>query len=100
MTSLAAAVLLAASTGIAVLAAVAALRPRSVYARLHYPTIVSSVAGPLLGVATLLAEGPGLTFATVAVTLFLLAVTGPVLGAAIGRLNAQRDGRIDVRSPR
>lgn len=100
MTSLAAVVLLGAGTGIAVLAALAALRPRSVYARLHYPTIVSSVAGPLLGVATLLSQGPGLTFATVAVTLLLLAVSGPVLGAAIGRLNAQHDGRIDVRSPR
>jgi multisubunit Na+/H+ antiporter MnhG subunit len=87
-------------TGIAVLASLAALRPRSLYGRLHYPSIVSSLSGPLVAIAVVVAEGPGLTAATAVLTLLLLAITGPVLGAAVGRLNAQRDGHIDVRSPR
>jgi monovalent cation/proton antiporter MnhG/PhaG subunit len=86
--------------GLTVLASVAALRPRSVYGRLHYPSIVSSLAGPLIGIAVLVADGPGLTTATALLAIVLLAVTGPVLGAAIGRLNAERDGRSDVRSLR
>ncbi|MGY4099897.1 monovalent cation/H(+) antiporter subunit G [Nocardia sp. R16R-3T] len=98
MTSLFVETLLVIGTVVAVAASTAALRPRSVYARLHYSSIVSSVTGPVIALAVLIAEGPGLTTATVAVTLLLLALTAPVLGAAIGRLNARTDGRIE--SPR
>ncbi|MFI6365681.1 monovalent cation/H(+) antiporter subunit G [Nocardia sp. NPDC050630] len=88
--------LLAIGTLVAVAASVAALRPRSVYARLHYSSIISSVAGPFIALAVLVAEGPGLTTAIVVVTLLLLALTAPVLGAAIGGLNARTDGRIEA----
>lgn len=77
-------------------ASMAALRPLSVYARLHYSSIISSVTGPVIALAVLIAEGPGLTTVTVAVTLLLLALTAPVLSAAIGRLNARTDGRIET----
>lgn len=97
---IAADVLVGLGTLTAVAAAWAALRPRGVYGRLHFPTIVSSVTGPVVAVAALVAVGPGLEGAAVVFTMLVLAVTGPVLGAAIGRLNAQLDGRIDVRSPK
>ncbi|MEV6335988.1 monovalent cation/H(+) antiporter subunit G [Nocardia vinacea] len=96
MTSFFVDILLAIGTLAAVAASVAALRPRSVYARLHYSSIISSVTGPFIVLAVLIADGPGLNTAIVAVTLLLLALTAPVLSAAIGRLNARTDGRIEA----
>lgn len=92
-------VLLGFGTVVAILASLAALRSRSVYRRLHYLTVLTSVAGPLVGVAMIVADGPGLTGATVLLIVVLLAVTGPILGAATARRNAQRDGLIKVESP-
>jgi multisubunit Na+/H+ antiporter MnhG subunit len=74
----------------AVSASLAVVRVRNVITRLHYPGIVGSVSGPLLALAVLLDAGPGMTTLTVAVTAALLAFTGPVLTAAIGKLNAPR----------
>lgn len=85
-------VLLVAGTVLTVLAALAMLRPGPVYRRLHYLTVVTSAAGPLLGLAVAVSSGLGLTTALVLVIVALLAITGPVLGAAIARLNAVRDG--------
>jgi multicomponent Na+:H+ antiporter subunit G len=84
---------------VAVLSSLAALRARSVYRRLHYLTAVTSLAAPLVGIAAIVADGPGLTGASVLLVSLVLAVTGPVLGAATGRLNAQRDGIVDKESP-
>jgi multisubunit Na+/H+ antiporter MnhG subunit len=92
-------VLVGAGTLIAVLACVAALRSGSVYRRLHYLTVVTSVAGPLVGLGVIVADGPGLTGASVLLIIVLSAVTGPVLGAATGRLNAQRDGIVEAATP-
>lgn len=75
-----------------VTAAVAMLWVRDVPTRLHYPAIAGSVGGPLLVVAVLLDSGPGLTATTVAVTMALVAITGPALSASIGKLNAS--GRV------
>jgi hypothetical protein len=47
----------------------------------------------------IVADGPGLTGATVLLIVVLLAVTGPILGAATARRNAQRDGVIKAESP-
>lgn len=99
MVELVAEVLVGLGALVAVLASVAALRSRSVFRRVHYLTVLTSVAGPLVGVALVVADGPGLTGASVALITVLLAVTGPVLGAATGRLNAQRDGVVDGESP-
>lgn len=92
-------VLLGLGALLAVLACLAALRSRSVLRRLHYLTVLTSVAGPLVGLAMIVADGPGLTGATVLLTTVLLAVTGPVLSAATGRRNAQRAGVIEAEGP-
>lgn len=85
--AIAAGVVLGVAVVVAVVASWAALRPPGVYARLHYPGMLTSVTGPLLTFAVLLDYGPGLTTAIVALTAALLWVTGPVSSAAIGKLN-------------
>ncbi|PSR69194.1 hypothetical protein C8258_04575 [Nocardia sp. MDA0666] len=85
--AIAAALVLGVAVVVAVAASWAALRPRGVYARLHYPGMLTSVTGPLLTLAVLLDYGPGLTTAIVALTAALLWVTAPVSTAAIGKLN-------------
>ncbi|MBF6148665.1 MULTISPECIES: monovalent cation/H(+) antiporter subunit G [Nocardia] len=85
--TIAAGVVLGAAVVVAVAASWSALRPRGVYARLHYPGMLASVTGPLLTLAVLLDYGPGLTTAIVALTAALLWVTAPVSSAAIGKLN-------------
>lgn len=91
MTELAIDVLVGLGTLLAVLASVAALRSRSIYRRMHYLTILTSVAGPLIGAGAIVADGPGLAGASVLLVVVLLAVTGPALSAATTRLNARRD---------
>ncbi|MCC3314212.1 monovalent cation/H(+) antiporter subunit G [Nocardia africana] len=85
--AMAAAVVLGAAVVVAVAASWSALRPRTVYARLHYPGMLASVTGPLLTLAVLLDYGLGLTTAIVALTAALLWFTAPVSSAAIGKLN-------------
>lgn len=92
-------VLLGLGTLTTVLASLAALRSRSVFRRLHYLTVLTSLAAPLVGVAIIVVDGPGLTGASVLLITVLLAITGPILSAATGRLNAQREGVIKVDSP-
>jgi multicomponent Na+:H+ antiporter subunit G len=92
-------VLLGLGSVLAILACLAALRSRSVFRRLHYLTVLTSVAGPLVGVAMIVADGPGLTGASVLLITVLLAVTGPVLSAATGRRNAQREGVVEAEGP-
>jgi multicomponent Na+:H+ antiporter subunit G len=92
-------VLVGAGVLVAVLSCLAALRSGSVYRRLHYLTAVTSLAAPLVGIAAIVADGPGLTGASVLLVILVLAVTGPVLGAATGRLNAQRDGTVAKETP-
>ena len=92
MTALSAA-LVGAGTVLAVLAALSALRPGSVYRRLHYLTVINSLAAPLIGLGLLAVDGFGLTGATIALIVLLQAVCGPVLGAATAKLNAKHDGK-------
>jgi multisubunit Na+/H+ antiporter MnhG subunit len=89
-------VLVGAGTVVAVLASLAALRTRSVYRRLHCLTVLTSVASPLVGLGAVVADGFGLAGASVLAIVVLLAITGPILGAATGRLNAAHDGVVDV----
>lgn len=91
--------LVSAGTVLAVLASLAALRGGIAYRRLHYLTVLTSVASPLIGLGAIVADGPGLAGASVLLIVLVLGVTGPILGAAAGRLNAERDGVIDVRIP-
>lgn len=92
-------VLVGAGALVVVLASAAALRSGSVFRRLHYLTVLTSVAAPLIGAGAIVANGFGLAGGTVLAIVVLLAVTGPVLGAATGRLNAIRDGIVDRESP-
>ncbi|HEY1570353.1 MAG TPA: monovalent cation/H(+) antiporter subunit G [Pseudonocardiaceae bacterium] len=92
-------VLVGVGTLVAVLAAVGALRARSVFRRLHCLTVVTSAAGPLVGAGAVVADGVGFAGGTVLAIVLLLAVTGPILGAAMGRLNAQRDGITEMETP-
>ncbi len=92
-------VLLAAGLLVTVVSAVGALVMRTVYNRMHFLTPVTSLAGPLLGLALAIENGWGLTTAVILFTVFLLALSGAVLEAATGRLAAQRAGLLPADSP-
>lgn len=85
---------------VAVLAALGAIAAgRDHYLRLHYVTPITSVAAPLVGVGLTIENGWGLTAGQILFVVALLAVSGPVAGAATGRLFAQSDGTVDSESP-
>lgn len=84
---------------IVVASAVGAAAMRRTYNRLHFLTPATSLGGPLIGAALGISNGWGLTTAADAFVIALLALTGPVLEAATGRVAAQREGLIDVESP-
>ena len=86
-------------TLVVVLAALGAVTMRQAYNRLHFLTPATSLGGPLIGLALGIENGPGLTTALDEFTVFLLFLTGPVLGAATGRVAAQRDGLVPEESP-
>lgn len=64
------------------------------FARLHLLTVVTSLGAPLTGIGVAALDGGGLGGGLTLVIVFILALTGPVLGSAIGRAAAQREGRI------
>jgi multicomponent Na+:H+ antiporter subunit G len=82
-----------------VLSCLSALTLRRVYNRLHFLTPATSLGAPLIGLAVAVYNGWGLTTAEVLFIVFLLAVTGPVLEAATGRVAAQREGLLKRESP-
>ena len=92
-------ILVGLGTLVVVLASIGALRARSVFRRLHYLTVITSVGAPAIGAGALVVDGIGLTGASVLAIVVLLAITGPILGAAVGRLNAQREGVVPVETP-
>jgi multicomponent Na+:H+ antiporter subunit G len=90
----------AAGVVVAVLSALGALAAgHDHYLRLHYVTPITSLAGPLVGVGLTIENGWGLTSGQILFVVGLLAVSGPVAGAATGRLFAQSDGTVDSESP-
>lgn len=92
--------LLWAGVAAVVLSCVGALAMRRVYNRLHYLSPMTSIGGPLIGLALALANGWGLAMAQDLFIVFVLALSGPVLEAATGRAAAQREGLIEPESPR
>jgi multisubunit Na+/H+ antiporter MnhG subunit len=88
--SIAADVLLAAGVIVAVVSALGAVVARDLRVRLHFLTPVTSVAGPLVGAAVVVANGMGSMAVQAVLVVALLAVTGPVLSVATGRLVARR----------
>jgi multicomponent Na+:H+ antiporter subunit G len=92
--------LLWAGIAVVVLSCLGALTLRRVYNRLHYLTPATSLGAPLIGLALAIENGWGLTMAEDLFIVFLLALTGPVLEAATGRMAAQREGLIEPESPK
>ncbi|GAA3440541.1 monovalent cation/H(+) antiporter subunit G [Kutzneria kofuensis] len=88
-------VLLAAGSLVVVASSIGAVLARDFYRRLHWLTPVTSIGGPLIGIALAVANGWGLTTAIVLLTVAVLGISGPVLTAAVGRVGAQRDGIVD-----
>jgi multicomponent Na+:H+ antiporter subunit G len=81
-------VLLGLAALVVVLSAVGLIAARSALSRLHFVTPVTSVAAPLVGIAYVVDQGIGLAAGLVLATVAVLVLTGPPLGAAIGRLAA------------
>jgi len=74
-------------------ASVTALRTRDLRTRLHAVTALTSVASPLIGAAVALGSGSVSAALQIALAVVVLAGTGPVLGAATGRLLETEDPR-------
>jgi len=82
-----------------VAASLAALVARDSYTRLHLATPMTSLGGPLIAAGLSIANGPGLTTASIALPTGLLFIAGPMLSSAIARMLAQRDGKVPAESP-
>ena len=95
----AAVALVAAGTAVVALAVLAALAARDRYQRLHSATLVTSLGGPLLGLGCCLLHPFGLTTAAIAFPIGLLLLVNPAMSAAVGRMLAQNEGRIDEEQP-
>jgi multicomponent Na+:H+ antiporter subunit G len=92
-------VLVFAGVAVVVVSALAMLRARTLLNRLHLLAPVTTLGGPLVGIGLALANGWTLTSGAILFTVVLLAVTGPVLQSAAGRVEAQRQGAIDEDLP-
>jgi multicomponent Na+:H+ antiporter subunit G len=91
--------LMAAGLLVVVASCIGAVIASGVLARLHFLSPVTSLAGPLIGVALVLSNGWGLTAGADLLSVGLLALTGPALAAATGRLAAQQQGLVRKESP-
>jgi multicomponent Na+:H+ antiporter subunit G len=87
--------------GIAVVAAssVAALLLPHTLDRLHTVTPATSLGAPLIGLGIAVDQGWNLTTAQVLFICALVALTGPMVASATGRLAAQRYGAVRRESP-
>lgn len=92
-------VTLFAGVAVMVCATLAMFAFRWVQDRLHTATAVTSLGLPLVGVSLALRDGFSLTTAGILLTVFFVAASGPVLGAAVGRLVAQREGAVSRSQP-
>lgn len=97
--TVAAQVLVFAGVAVVVVSALAMLRARTLFTRLHLLAPVTTLGGPLVGLGLGLANGWTLGSGAILLTVVLLAVTGPVLQSAAGRVEAQRQGAIDEDLP-
>jgi multicomponent Na+:H+ antiporter subunit G len=92
-------VLLVLAALIVILSAVGLVAAPSTLPRLHFIAPVTSLAAPLVGVAYAVDQGIGLAAGLVLLVVALLALTGPPLGAAIGRLAAAELDLLPAESP-
>jgi multicomponent Na+:H+ antiporter subunit G len=86
--------LVAAGTAVMVASCLVALVARDSFTRLHLATPITSLGGPLLAAGLSVANGPGLTTASIALPTGLLFLAAPVLSSAIARMLAQREGKV------
>lgn len=91
--------LVSAGTAVIVAAAISALVARESFTRLHLATPMTSLGGPLIAAGLSIANGPGLTMASIVLPVGLLFFAGPILSSAIARMLAQREGKIPAESP-
>jgi multisubunit Na+/H+ antiporter MnhG subunit len=92
-------VLLGLAALVVVLSAVGLVAAPSALSRLHFIAPVTSLAAPLVGVAYVVDQGIGLAAGLALLVAGLLALTGPPLGAAIGRLAAAEQDLLPAESP-
>lgn len=92
-------VLVFAGVAVVVVSALAMLRARTLFNRLHLLAPVTTLGAPLVGIGLALANGWNLGSAVILLTVALLAVTGPVLQSGTGRAEAERRGAIDEDLP-
>ncbi|MGW4487417.1 cation:proton antiporter [Amycolatopsis sp. NPDC004368] len=92
-------VLVFAGVAVVLLCAIGMLRARTVPARLHLLSPVTTAGAPLVGAGLALANGWNLGSGAILLTVALLAVTGPVLQSGTGRAVARRDGVLDEDLP-
>jgi multicomponent Na+:H+ antiporter subunit G len=90
-------VLASLGTLIIVLSGAGALIVRGPLARLHFLSPITSLAGPLLGVALVLQQGWGIASGLILLTIGLLAVSSPVLESATARLIGLEQGILPER---
>lgn len=86
--------LVTAGVVLVVAAAVLTVSAPGAFARLHLLTVVTSLGAPLVGLGVTALDGGGLAGGQTLLIVAVLALTGPVLGSAIARATAQREGRI------
>ena len=90
---------LAAGVAVVVLSVLRAVVARGVLNRLHFLSPITSLAGPLIGLALSIDSGWNLVTAEILFIVALLAGSGPVLAAATARVAAQREGLAPIESP-
>lgn len=92
--------LVALGTAVTVAACLSALAMRSsVFDRLHFITPITSVGCPLVAAGLCVQQGWGLTAASYLLVTGILFLAGPFLGAAMGRMLGQIEGRVPDSSP-
>jgi multisubunit Na+/H+ antiporter MnhG subunit len=85
-------------TAVTVAASLGALLMRSVFDRLHFLTPITSLGCPLVAAGLSVAQGWGLTTASLILVAGLLFFAGPALEAATGRRAGQFEGRVSSSS--
>jgi monovalent cation/proton antiporter MnhG/PhaG subunit len=96
---LASVALVVAGTAIIVASALGAVFARDSYHRLHFSTPITSLGGPLIAIGLAVKNGPTLTTASILFPMVLLFLVSPVMSAAIARMLAQNEGRIESKGP-
>jgi multicomponent Na+:H+ antiporter subunit G len=85
-------VLVFAGVAVIVVSCVGCVCARNALVRLHFLSPVTSAGVPLCGVGIAISDGWSLSTATVLLVVGLMALTGPVVQSATGRLIAEQEG--------